>query len=451
MQARVVDVEREGDEKVVEDEMDVDDVTTRSVTTRGVTTSGVTTSDVTLDERKDVEMEECDTAMATVGSERDEEEVEKALLEIAKIDFRRWLRYTMAFGFDGRRLPGALLPHGESLVSLGKLNECAVEVTLDTGAQVTAISEEQYDRIGRPPMVEKVGAVPVGADGREMKLLGVVSPVTFRFGDYDYPFQAWVIRGLRAEVLLGQDFGKQYRIVTDSGGRDGTPQCLLVVGATGPLGLPNPATEAGEHCQVKHVEVRALWRLGEEANVRALTSHVLLEGPRGLPRDVTRRIVVLDGDFTVRVHLAYRGDHLRLHHLEITVGIHGLVHKDPGPFGAVLRVSLGTLPVSHTPGSVHTIETSLGVRATHRHEHHQLGNVTFVLEFGAGWGFPFGDLQGTGHWDGVEPFLVNVDPTHELLTLMGLRPCQPGRLVVVGEEGTVLPLDQPPVRFLQIP
>ena len=227
MQARVVDVEREGDEKVVEDEMDVDDVTTRSVTTRGVTTSGVTTSDVTLDERKDVEMEECDTAMATVGSERDEEEVEKALLEIAKIDFRRWLRYTMAFGFDGRRLPGALLPHGESLVSLGKLNECAVEVTLDTGAQVTAISEEQYDRIGRPPMVEKVGAVPVGADGREMKLLGVVSPVTFRFGDYDYPFQAWVIRGLRAEVLLGQDFGKQYRIVTDSGGRDGTPTATI--------------------------------------------------------------------------------------------------------------------------------------------------------------------------------------------------------------------------------
>jgi hypothetical protein len=40
--------------------------------------------------------------------------------------------------------------------------------------------------------------------------------LVFTLGDKEYPFRAWVVRGLQSKALLGQDFGRAYSVVIET-------------------------------------------------------------------------------------------------------------------------------------------------------------------------------------------------------------------------------------------
>lgn len=90
----------------------------------------------------------------------------------------------------------------------GEVNGVEVPIVLDTGAQVTVMSEAVYKLLDSPALTH-IDATTTGASGDRLEVLGAL-PVTFKFNGAKFPFRVWVVRGLRSNILLGQDFGQVY-------------------------------------------------------------------------------------------------------------------------------------------------------------------------------------------------------------------------------------------------
>ena len=100
-----------------------------------------------------------------------------------------------------------------SIVLDGRIGELRVPVIVDTGAQVTAISDWVYHKLGRPALTP-VSSIATGAGG-SLIIMGAMK-VDFTFGTKTYPFRAWVVKGLKSKVLLGQDFGRTYPMIIET-------------------------------------------------------------------------------------------------------------------------------------------------------------------------------------------------------------------------------------------
>jgi hypothetical protein len=87
------------------------------------------------------------------------------------------------------------------------------DAIFDTGAQVTTMSVAFYKRLGCPTLLN-VPASASGADGTGLRLIGAVS-MELAIGTRKFPFRAWVIEGLRTDVLVGLDFMRQFPTKVD--------------------------------------------------------------------------------------------------------------------------------------------------------------------------------------------------------------------------------------------
>ena len=122
---------------------------------------------------------------------------------------------------SGRKRPFKISTSGSqqdkvpsSITLDGRINNYPARVVVDTGAQVTVISEALYKRI-RSPSLTSVSTSATGAAGEKLIVLGSLN-VLFTFGERSWPFCVWVIRGLRSQVLLGQDFGQKYPMIIET-------------------------------------------------------------------------------------------------------------------------------------------------------------------------------------------------------------------------------------------
>jgi hypothetical protein len=90
----------------------------------------------------------------------------------------------------------------------GWIGDIRIPITVDTGAQVTVVNEWVYQQLNQP-LLQPISTIATGAGGDQLTVLGAMK-LTFNMGGVDFPFKAWVIKGLQSKVLLGQDFGRVY-------------------------------------------------------------------------------------------------------------------------------------------------------------------------------------------------------------------------------------------------
>jgi hypothetical protein len=105
------------------------------------------------------------------------------------------------------------VPPDESLVARARVGSLKADAIFDTGAQVTTMSVAFYKRLGCPVLLN-VPASASGADGTGLRLIGAVG-MELAIGTRKFPFRAWVIEGLRADVLVGLDFMRQFPTKVD--------------------------------------------------------------------------------------------------------------------------------------------------------------------------------------------------------------------------------------------
>ena len=141
---------------------------------------------------------------------------ERALVEIGLLDAAVWStkehgkRKSRRFARTTRRRTEG----PSSIVIDGAVNGTPVQVTVDTGAQVTVISEALYKQL-RSPRLTDVSSSATGAAGEQLVVLGALT-VLLTFGVGTWPFLVWVIRGLRSTMLLGQDFGRVHHMIIET-------------------------------------------------------------------------------------------------------------------------------------------------------------------------------------------------------------------------------------------
>ena len=105
----------------------------------------------------------------------------------------------------------------------GNPNSCVVEINktrwralVDTGAEVSLISESMYSRLRKPPKLKVVNQELQGAGGHSLSVKGVIT-LTFRLGKREYEQNCYVVRDASRNMILGCDFLKknQARIYFD--------------------------------------------------------------------------------------------------------------------------------------------------------------------------------------------------------------------------------------------
>jgi hypothetical protein len=105
------------------------------------------------------------------------------------------------------------VPPNVSLTARARVGTLKADVVFDTGAQVTTMSVSFYKRLGCPPLLNVLASAS-GADGTGLRLIGAVK-MELTLGVRKFAFRAWVIEGLRTDVLVGLDFMRQFPTTVD--------------------------------------------------------------------------------------------------------------------------------------------------------------------------------------------------------------------------------------------
>ena len=95
------------------------------------------------------------------------------------------------------------------------INGEVLHAIIDTGADVTLISDEVYNRMSEKP--KKIGNVVLRTAGKGMKMEGqIVGPTNIIIGGRTYASNIYVAP-LETEMILGRDFFANHKIVIDFG------------------------------------------------------------------------------------------------------------------------------------------------------------------------------------------------------------------------------------------
>ena len=95
-----------------------------------------------------------------------------------------------------------------------KIQHKKCKALIDTGASRSCISEKNYNEMHLPPLSELFALKVTSANGSPIKVLGVTKcPVTL--GNEQYTHTFIVCRNIKRPMILGIDFLRKYRIVTN--------------------------------------------------------------------------------------------------------------------------------------------------------------------------------------------------------------------------------------------
>ena len=98
---------------------------------------------------------------------------------------------------------------------IGKDNHSNTPITIDSGSDITLISEKCLSSLTNPPKVrsgQKVNLVQV--TGKSSINGYIVTPLTFDTtdGPVEISIEAYVVKGMSVPFILGNDFASQYRL-----------------------------------------------------------------------------------------------------------------------------------------------------------------------------------------------------------------------------------------------
>ena len=114
------------------------------------------------------------------------------------------------------------------------VNDTPASCLVDTGAAVSLISKQLWDRLEQRPTLGRADRKLVGVQGVPLKVCGATR-VSLKFGDADttHPAEVHVVDGITSDVILGRDFLKQNNCSVHLGahnqlhlGTGGTTVCL---------------------------------------------------------------------------------------------------------------------------------------------------------------------------------------------------------------------------------
>ncbi len=83
---------------------------------------------------------------------------------------------------------------------------------VDTGADISLISENMYKRLKKKSPIKPVSQTLQGAGGSPLKVLGTTE-VTFQLGKKEYTHRCFVIKEASRNMIIGMDFLKKHRAV----------------------------------------------------------------------------------------------------------------------------------------------------------------------------------------------------------------------------------------------
>ena len=96
----------------------------------------------------------------------------------------------------------------------GTINQVPSNFVLDTGAAVTLLSHDHWNRLGTNQLQPWDGANLVGANGSPITVHGTVD-TNLRFAGIDFPAKVVVVDGLTAKAILGLDFLEAHECIVN--------------------------------------------------------------------------------------------------------------------------------------------------------------------------------------------------------------------------------------------
>ncbi|KAG8726770.1 hypothetical protein FRC10_006778, partial [Ceratobasidium sp. 414] len=120
-----------------------------------------------------------------------------------------------------------------TLARIGKEDKVLTEIIVDTGSDITLISHRFWSSMKAPPKEksgQKINLIQVTG---KTSITGYINvDLTFKTVDglVKMPVEAYIVKGMKAPFILGNDFANQYRLTVSRGEEQGTK---IVFGSTG--------------------------------------------------------------------------------------------------------------------------------------------------------------------------------------------------------------------------
>ena len=96
----------------------------------------------------------------------------------------------------------------------GSINQVPTNFVLDTGAAVTLLSHDYWNKLGTSQIQPWDGTNLVGANSSPITVHGTAD-VNLRFAGIDFPTQVVVVDGFTAKAILGLDFLEAHECIVN--------------------------------------------------------------------------------------------------------------------------------------------------------------------------------------------------------------------------------------------